>query len=245
MDWTEAGELRWLEASLPAATVCFSTRLGGVSTAPFDSLNLGVLTDDDRGAVVENRRRLASALSIDGKRMAMARQVHGAKLELHEDEPVPQHFLDPGDPPPDADGHLTRVRALPLMVLVADCLPVAMTGPGGLAMLHCGWRGLAAGIVGDAAGRVAATDAAIGPGIGPCCFEVGEEVFDAFSGLGPGLRNGRNLDLREVARRQLEVAGVERVETASICTFCDAGNFFSHRRDDGITGRQAGIAWLD
>ncbi|MBK5233011.1 MAG: laccase domain-containing protein [Thermoleophilia bacterium] len=237
--------MRWLEASLPSATACFSGRTGGVSASPFDSLNLGILTDDERGAVLENRQRLAAALGVDGGRVAMARQVHGAELRFHGEGPVPPHFLEPGDPPADADGHLTRTPALPLLVLVADCLPVAMTGPEGLAMLHCGWRGLAAGIVGEAAGRIGATDAVVGPGIGPCCFEVGDEVFDAFSDLGPGLRQDRNLDLWEVARRQLDRAGVERVETAGICTFCDEENFFSHRRDGGVTGRQAGIAWLD
>jgi len=244
MNWREVGELRWLEATLPSATVCFSTRRGGVSRAPFDSLNLGILTDDDRNAVLGNRQRLATALGIDGGKVAMARQVHGADLVTHGDGPVPPHYLRPGDPPADADGHLTRVPRLPMLVLVADCLPVAMTGPGGLAMLHCGWRGLAAGIISEAASRISATDAVVGPGIGPCCFEVGEEVFDAFSGLGPGLGEGRNLDLWEVARRQLERVGVERIESAGICTFCDPENFFSHRRDSGNTGRQAGIAWL-
>ena len=244
MNWREAGDLRWLEAGLPSATVCFSTRNGGVSGAPFDSLNLGILTDDERGAVIENRRRLAAALEIDGARVAMVRQVHGADLTAHVDDRVPPHFLKPGEPPEEADGHLTDVQGLPMLVLVADCLPVAMAGPGGLAMLHCGWRGLAAGIIADAAERIGATDAVVGPGIGPCCFEVGEEVFEAFADLGPGLREGRKLDLWQVARRQLGRAGVDRVESADICTFCDEGDFFSHRRDSGNTGRQAGIAWL-
>lgn len=245
MNWREEGGLRWLEASLPSATVCFSTRRGGVSHAPFDSLNLGILTDDTRGAVVENRRRLASALKIDGDQVEMVRQVHGATLHLREDDPAAQHFLDPGDPPKDGDGQLTRTAGRPLLALVADCLPVAMTGPEGLAMLHCGWRGLAAGIIGRAAPMIGATDAVIGPGIGPCCFEVGEEVFEEFSDLGPGLRYGRNLDLPEVARRLLAQAGVERIEASDSCTYCDQENFFSHRRDNGATGRQSGIAWLN
>ncbi|MGK2932753.1 MAG: polyphenol oxidase family protein [Solirubrobacterales bacterium] len=244
MIWREAGGLRWLEATLPSAKACFSTRTGGVSVSPFDSLNLGILTDDVRAAVIENRQRLADALEIDGRRMAMARQVHGAELCFHDGGQVATHFLEPGKPPADADGHLTETPGLPMLVLVADCLPVAMTGPGGLAMLHCGWRGLAAGIVTEAAERIGATDAAIGPGIGPCCFEVGQEVFGAFADLGPGLRDGRNLDLPEVARRQLDRAGVDRVDSAGICTHCDEENFFSHRRDAGKTGRQAGIAWL-
>ncbi len=213
--------------------------------APFDSLNLGILTDDRRDAVLGNRRRLATALGVEGSRVAMARQVHGRELRFHDDGPVPRHFLEPGDLPAEADGHLTRTIDLPLLVLVADCLPVAMSGPGGLAMLHCGWRGLAADIISEAASRIGATDAVIGPGIGPCCFEVGDEVFEAFDDLGPGLRNGRNLDLWQAAGRKLGQAGIERIETAKICTFCDEENYFSHRRDGGVTGRQCGIAWLD
>jgi hypothetical protein len=131
------------------------------------------------------------------------------------------------------------------MVLAADCLPVALYGPHGLAMVHAGWRGLAGRIVEAAAEAVGATAAAIGPGIGPCCYGVGEEVLDAFIDLGGGIAEGRMLDLPEVARRQLEVCGVERVESAGLCTSCDRELFFSHRRDHGRTGRQAGIAWIE
>jgi len=114
-----------------------------------------------------------------------------------------------------------------------------------VAMLHCGWRGLAAGIVASGAAAVGATHAAIGPGIGPCCYEVGEEVLDAFSSLGDGIADGRMLDLPEVARRLLAEAGVGQVESAGLCTGCEQELFFSHRRDQGRTGRQAGIAWID
>ncbi|MBK5218338.1 MAG: polyphenol oxidase family protein, partial [Thermoleophilia bacterium] len=139
-------------------------------------------------------------------------------------------------------------------VFTADCLPVALRGPGGVAILHCGWRGLAAGIVAKGVAAVRATDAAIGPGIGPCCYEVGPEVLDAFANLsadGPisgdmGPKSAhRRLDLVEVARRLLGEAGVERVEVAGLCTSCEAELFFSHRRDGGRTGRQGGLAWLD
>jgi YfiH family protein len=130
-----------------------------------------------------------------------------------------------------------------LLVLVADCLPVALAGPGGVAMLHCGWRGLAAGIVGRGVAAVSAEAAAIGPGIGRCCYEVGPEVLEAFEGLGDGVADGRMLDLAEVARRQLRGAGVEQVECAGLCTSCEPQLFFSHRRDGGRSGRQAGLAW--
>ena len=244
MEWRRKDEVEWLEAALPGATVCFTTRLGGVSEGPFSSLNLGILTDDERIAVIENRRRLAGALGIAGERVAMGRQVHGSELAEHGDGPVANHFLEPGVPPIEVDGHLTARPGQPMLVLVADCLPVALNGPGGLAMLHCGWRGLAGTIVEDAAARIGATQAVVGPGIGPCCFEVGEEVFAAFAGLGEGLRQGNNLDLWEVARRKLSRAGIDSIESADLCTYCDRDRFFSHRRDDGVTGRQAGIGWI-
>jgi hypothetical protein len=129
------------------------------------------------------------------------------------------------------------------LVLAADCLPVAAAGPGGVAMLHCGWRGLAAGIAAKGAAAVGATHAAIGPGIGPCCYEVGDEVLDAFAPLGEGLADGRMLDLPQAARRLLSEAGVAEIESAGLCTRCDPDRFFSHRRDGG-PGRQAGLAWL-
>jgi YfiH family protein len=130
-------------------------------------------------------------------------------------------------------------------VFVADCLPVALSGPQVVAMVHAGWRGLAGGILARGAEAVEATSAAIGPGIGPCCYEVGEEVLGAFSGLGNSVADGRMLDLPEVARQLLSQAGVEGVESAGLCTSCEEELFFSHRRDRGRTGRQAGIAWVE
>ncbi|MBN8869390.1 MAG: laccase domain-containing protein [Solirubrobacterales bacterium] len=244
MNWREADGVPWLEADLAGeATVVFSTREGGVSRGPFESLNLGILTDDRREHVLENRLRLATAAGFDTDRVSMGRQVHEAGLGWAGPE-IPGSYSSPGpEPPPEADGQLTDESLRPLLVLVADCLPVALLGERGLGMLHCGWRGLVAGIIEAAAGEVGARAAAVGPGIGPCCFEVGPEVEAAFAGLGPGLMNGRNLDLPEVARRLLARAGVEQVDSADICTYCDR-RFFSHRRDRGKTGRQAGIAWL-
>jgi hypothetical protein len=110
--------------------------------------------------------------------------------------------------------------------------------------LHCGWRGLAEGIVARGAAEVDATAAAIGPGIGPCCYEVGPEVLARFDRLGPGIAGGGKLDLPEVATRMLAAAGVERIERSELCTSCERELFFSHRRDGGVTGRQAGAVWL-
>jgi YfiH family protein len=245
MDWRREGQRRWLEAALPGARAAFSTRLGGVSEAPFASLNLGVLTDDEPDAVLENRRRLSAMLGFAPERVAIGRQVHGAELQFNSGPQVPSPFAEPGSPIAELDGQVIAEPNLAALVFVADCLPIALAGPGGLAMLHCGWRGLAAGIVARGAKAVAATDAAIGPGIGACCYEVGDEVLGAFAELGPGISDDRRLDLSEVARRLLERAGIERIESAGICTSCEPDLFFSHRRDRGTTGRQAGIAWLE
>ena len=245
MDWRERNGVRWLEAKMHGAHAAFTTRLGGVSEPPFDSLNLGVLTDDEEDAVRENRRRLAAALGIEMASVPIALQVHGAEIVRHTAPQSPSPFAEPGSPLPEADGHVVVAPGLTPLVFVADCLPVALLGPRGLALLHCGWRPLAAGIVAKGAAMVGATEAAIGPGIGPCCYEVGEEVLEAFSGLGEGIAEGRMLDLPEVARRLLADAGVRKVESAGLCTHCEADLFFSHRRDGGRTGRQAGLAWLN
>ncbi len=252
MEWRERDRVRWLEADLGGARVAFTTRLGGASAAPYDSLNLGVLTDDDPGAVAANRANLAAALTREPDRIAFARQVHGAGLETHGGLPLRCSFAPEGAAKaqgnggaPEADGHVVTAPGIAALVFVADCLPVALCGPGGVAMLHCGWRGLAAGIVAAGAEAVGATEAAIGPGIGGCCYEVGDEVLAAFSGLGEGVASGRMLDLSEVARRLLAAAGVERVRSAGLCTSCERELFFSHRRDAGRTGRQAGLAWLE
>jgi YfiH family protein len=245
MEWRERDEVRWLGAQLPGATVAFSTRLGGVSSPPFDQLNLGILTDDDEAAVSENRHRLAAALGIRPENVLMGMQVHGAEVIAHDAAQVPSPYAQPGTQLTDSDGHATPIPDLAPLVLVADCLPVAIAGPGGVAMLHCGWRGLAAGIVANGAAVVSANAAAIGPGIGQCCYEVGPEVLEAFAGLGEGIAEGRMLDLEEVARRQLRAAGIEEIECAGLCTSCNPELFYSHRRDGKRSGRQAGLVWAE
>jgi len=233
--------VRRLETDLPGARAVFSTRIGGVSSGPFESLNLGVLTDDAEENVVENRARLAAALGVAAPSIAIGRQVHGSELARHDSAQDPSPYARPGSPIPEVDGHVVAAGGPAALVFVADCLPVALAGPGGLAILHCGWRGLAAGIVARGAEAVAATDAAIGPGIGSCCYEVGDEVLSAFAPLGAGVSAGRMLDLPEVARRLLAEAGVAKVESAGLCTSCEPELFYSHRRDRGKTGRQAGL----
>lgn len=255
MEWRERDGVRWLEATMPGARAAFTTRSGGVSEPPFAALNLGILTEDDRDAVAENRGRLAAALGFPPERIASARQVHGAELIHHPGrQPVPRcsfalYGQDKEQRSPgggglaEADGHVVAAEGTAALVFVADCVPVALVGPAGVAMLHCGWRGLAAGIIAKGVSAIGATDAAIGPSIGPCCYEVGDEVPATFDRLGAGIASARMLDLPEVARRLLAEAGVERVEASGLCTSCAPDLFFSHRRDRGRTGRQAGLVW--
>ncbi|HTR74279.1 MAG TPA: polyphenol oxidase family protein [Solirubrobacterales bacterium] len=249
MEWRETDGVRWLAAELGAAgsgvgCAGFGSRVGGISEAPYDTLNIGVLTDDADEAVLENRRRLAAAVGIDPHDVPIGLQVHRADIAVHGGRQEPGRYAEPGSALEEVDGHVVRGPGLAPLVLTADCLPVALAGPGGVAMLHCGWRGLAAGIVVRGAEMVGASSAAIGPGIGPCCYEVGPEVLEAFSGLGEGIADGRMLDLPEVARRLLARAGVERVESAGLCTSCHPELFFSHRRDRGVTGRMGNLAWI-
>jgi YfiH family protein len=230
--------LRWEDAPEPYDVV-FSTRRGGVSDGPYSSLNLGLLTDDERSRVDENRRRLYAAANVEPERVSWPRQVHGARVVRADDRRE------------EADGLWTDERRRALLVVTADCLPVALARLDGprpaLALLHVGWRGLLAGIV--AAGRAALggklVAAAIGPGIGACCYEVGAEVtapVRAAFGLGL-VRDGR-LDLAGAAERALRAAGVARLDRVDGCTACDDDRFFSHRRDGGVTGRQGALALI-
>lgn len=164
------------------------------------------------GSAKESLAPLA-ALGIDPARIVSARQVHGVELAFH----------GQGEIPAEADGHVVRDAETVGLVFGADCLPIALVGLDGAAILHCGRRGLEKEIVIRGAAAVRATAAAIGPGIGPCCYEV---------------------DLWQEARRQLRAAGVSKVDSADLCTCCQPELFFSHRRD-GDPRRQAGLVWIE
>ncbi|HEX2044808.1 MAG TPA: polyphenol oxidase family protein [Gaiellaceae bacterium] len=235
--------LRW-DAPGPYR-VAFSTRLGGVSEGPYESLNLGILTADEPERVVENRRRLCAEVDTDPGTATMAWQVHGGDVA----EATPRGIVE-RTVFERCDGLWSGRAGQAMVLLTADCFPVALArtnGKPGLGVLHVGWRGLLAGIVdaGAAAlggGRLAA---AIGPGIGPCCYEVGEEVRAAYRGrFGPDVVPGRNLDLAEATERALRAAGVAAVERTGHCTACEPELFFSHRRDRGLTGRQGVVALI-
>lgn len=244
MEWRLQDGVRWLEAELPEARAAFSTRLGGASEPPYDSLNVAIKTGDDRERVRENRRRLAAALGIDPGDVLMGRQVHGAELRRHQGPQSPPVYAEALRSPDEVDAQATPEPGLAPIVVVADCLPVALWGKEGVAMAHCGWRGLAAGLLARAAEGVGARAAAIGPGIGACCYEVGEEVLARFRDL-DGVAYGRKLDLAAAARAHLERAGVAEVEASGLCTSCNRELFFSHRRDGERTGRQAGLVWMN
>src|SRR3954454_21984627 len=190
-------------ASLPGGEVLFSTRRGGVSPGPFASLNLGRLTDDEGANVDENRERLAAAGGRPRESFLYGRQVHAASVRRATEPPGAAR------PVAEEDGQATALTDAPALVFVADCLPIALAAAGAVAGVHGGWRGLAGGIVGEGVaalrelGAEGPVRAAIGPGAGGCCYEVGEEVHAHFAGV-PGARRGaRNLDLAAVARAKL------------------------------------------
>ncbi len=229
-------------AELPGARALFATRRGGVSDGPYASLNLGRMTADAPEAVDENRALLADATGCPRAHVLYGRQVHGTTVRRATEPPGADR------PVAEEDGQATALEHHPALVFVADCLPVLLAAEGAVAAVHAGWRGLAGGVVAEGLaalrelGGTGPVHALVGPGARGCCYEVGEEVHAAFAG--DGARVGeRNLDLALVARRRLEAAGAAVVQDLGLCTICHPELFFSHRRDAGVTGRQAGVAW--
>jgi polyphenol oxidase len=237
IDWEPPGPYR----------VAFSTRIGGVSEGSFESLNLGILTEDDPARVVVNRTRLCDAVGADPDGATMAWQRHGATVTRAQ----PRGIVTPGTVYDHCDGLWSDEPGRAMLLLTADCMPIAIARVHGarpaVEILHVGWRGLLAGIVasGVRALQERQLAAAIGPSIGPCCYEVGEEVATPFrEAFGDDVVRGGKLDLWMSAERALRAAGVERVDRSDTCTFCDGARFFSHRRDHGRTGRQGVIAYV-
>lgn len=219
----------------PQEGVVFTGRLGGVSKRPFQSLNLGKFTADDPRNVTENRRRVCRVLGIPD-RWAIAKQVHGDRVS----EAAASHI-------PTADGLWTDRSGLPLAVVAADCLTVALVGRRRVAAIHAGWRGIIGGVLQAGAATVGEGGRAwIGPSIGPCHYEVGDEVAAEFRRRFPSAVSSRNgqifVDLREAARTALSAEGVVIADTEEPpCTHCDP-DFFSERRDQR-TGRHALVLW--
>jgi YfiH family protein len=233
--------IRWDDAPGPYEVV-FSTREGGVSEGPYASLNLGRATADEPERVDENRRRLCAEVGAQPEALAMNYQHHSADVLR----------ARAGSRGERADGLWTEERGLPVLALAADCLPIALARANGVkpavAVLHAGWRGLVAGIAAEGVKTLGGglVVALIGPGIGPCCYEVGEEVAAPFRrAFGMGLYRDGKLDLWGAAERALRAAGVARVDRVDLCTACNPDRFFSHRRDDGLTGRQGVLGVID
>jgi polyphenol oxidase len=234
-------------AQVRAAT---TTRAGGVSKAPFESLNLGMASGDDAAAVEENRRRLSDALGLPSH-PSWLRQVHGPHV-------VRAPFASP-DETPQADAAFTNETGVVCVVQTADCLPVLFCDDSGsmVAAAHAGWRGLAAGVLeATIAALPAKADrlmAWLGPAIGPDAFEVGPDVREAFvaqepeaaAAFRPQAAQGKWLcDIYRLARLRLRAAGIDRVSGGGWCTHTDAARFFSYRRD-GRCGRMASLIWLE
>jgi YfiH family protein len=203
--------------------------------------NLSSVGGDGVELAKDARDRLCTEIGVAA--LARGYQVHGTRVREILQAPVDGQPLRGVD---DADGQATTLRGLGTMVLAADCLPVALGAGEAVAVVHAGWRGLAAGVLEEgvaAVGRLAGggeVAAIIGPGAGACCYEVGPEVHAAL-GL-PAAERGK-IDMRAIARRRLLAAGVVEVRDAAFCTICDE-RFFSHRREGSRAGRQAGVAWL-
>lgn len=224
-----------MEVDLPGGgRAAFSTRASG-------NLSLSAGIDHERGFAA--RERLCEALRL--RWLCAGPQLHGTVVRR-----VRRAELSGGQPLPDAaDGSATALRGVGVMALTADCVPIVLGTNGSVAAIHAGWRGLAAGVLENgvsalrelASGRQGETVAVVGPCAGACCYEVGEEVQEAFCGAGRVAQ--RMLDLRRVAHERLLGAGVDRVMDVEMCTICDE-RFFSHRREGVAAGRQAAIAWL-
>lgn len=235
LEETVTGDVRLLTAVVPSARVAFSDRRGGVSAAPFDTLNLAITVGDDRPPVMTNRRRVADAAGFRHESLVLAKQVHGA--DVIEAVAGDQGVLGV------ADILITSAPGTTLGILTADCAPVILVGRSRAAVVHAGWRGVVAGAVErglEAMGEVVA--AWVGPSIHACCYEVGPEVIEAFGTRGLPVADATHVDPGAVAAHILESSGVPSVEASPECTSCEA-RYFSYRRD-GLTGRQGGFVTL-
>ena len=251
-EWKARDGVEWLEWRSGRVTAAFPARGGGASAPPFDSLNLGFSVKDRPEAVLENRRRLCAAIGVPQERLVVPGQVHGTTLRWVNDAEAGRGAFDSPTVIKAHDGLLSNAADLGLVISYADCVPVVIVADGeegpAFATVHAGWRGMLAGIVGKAAAELSMgrrlTAAVVGPSIGPCCFTVGEELRRRFEARFPGSAGAATVDLWRCARTDLEAAGVPpaAVTVAGLCTSTDR-RFFSHRRDNGATGRHLAITW--
>lgn len=247
-------EAPWIEPEWPAppnVRALSTTRCGGVSNAPWSSLNLGDHVNDNPGHVSENRRRLIERATLPDAPQWLT-QVHGSAVaELSTRH---RHSRQPRR----ADAAYSATPGAICAVMTADCLPVLFADAAGreVAAAHAGWRGLAGGVLEETLARFTAPPdelrAWLGPAIGPAAFEVGADVKTAFTAWSSACETafvecgeGRWLaDIYELARIRLRKAGLFTISGGGWCTFSDGERFFSYRRD-GETGRMATLVWLD
>ena len=240
--------VRWLEARSGDRVVVFSLRNRdrlGPEGAPAD-LDMGRTTEAPDAVRLDARRSFCEAIGIDPGSVRIARQVHGDRI-LDLDGPgreASTRLLDPEPPAVDADGFLLAGASVGVVhpaIVTADCLPVAIEGTQGVALLHLGWRGLATRLLEEAVERTAGKSAVLGPAIGPCCYEVGPEVFEH---LGLPKPSGNDyLDLVAVAAGRLSRLGLDRILDSGLCTSCEEDLLFSHRRDGEKAGRHATVVF--
>lgn len=234
-----------------------TTRVGGASVGPWQSLNLGDHVQDDLGHVTENRRRLAQWAGATPESFFWLEQVHGVSVARAPTASA-QTVSEQKTGTPKADASVTGQQGVVCTVLTADCLPVLFCARDGsqVGAAHAGWRGLCAGVLERALDTFACGPegvmAWLGPAIGPQAFEVGEEVRQAFMAVdtaadqafAPSSRPGHYLaDLYLLARQRLTGAGVRAIYGGDVCTYRESERFFSYRRD-GVTGRMASFIWL-
>jgi YfiH family protein len=247
-----------LLASLPWCAHGVSQRRGGVSTGPYDSLNLGLHVGDDPVLVRDNRQCAAEALGWDASSMVCAAQVHGTEVALVESTACGRGVSEYDDAIPDTDSLITNNSGVLLTLFFADCFPVIFADPThrAVGVAHAGWRGTVDGVAENTIHAMAMAfgtrpedlRVAIGPGIRTCCFSVGDEVSAKFPVKVCSRRDGANfVDLAEALNRRLLAAGVdpEHIETCRHCTVCRPDLYFSHRRDGGVSGRMAAFVGID
>ena len=242
----------------------FSARQGGVSEAPFDTLNMALHVGDNPAHVWENRRRYFASLGLDAELLCTIRQVHGTEIVRAFRRDAGRGARDYADAFADADAVITNDSGVALMLCYADCVPVLLYDPvhNAAGVVHAGWKGTVERIAVKTIARMGeefGTDAAdvlagIGPSIGAGCYAVGVEVAARFRTAFPAYaaeivqeRDGAiHLDLWAANRLQLTEAGVaeENIDSAGICTSCDRSFFYSYRAADGRTGRLAAVMEL-
>jgi polyphenol oxidase len=239
---------------LPGVLCAASLRRGGVSTPPYESLNVGFSSGDAPDSVRENRRRFLEAVGVTPAEVVVGQQVHGARVHPVGRGDRGRGALDPSTGIPASDGMVTTDPDVFLFTISADCPLIAVAAPDrrGVALAHSGWRGVAAGMPGAAVESLARASgaspremaAAVGPSIRSCCYPVGEEVVEKLpsSARRAVHRDGGGsprLDLGLAIRILLEEAGIppERIEVSPECSHCNPDRFFSHRRDGAKTGR--------